>query len=118
MTTTQVAILFPALLVWIMLIVQYGLWFHAKQVANAAAAEATDAAQTPAGTADDGEAAARSFLAQAGNLQAVTVTVDRGPVDVVVNVRGLAPRLVPFADWSVAARAVSPVERFVPEAQR
>ena len=40
MTTIQVAILFPAVLLWLMLIVQYGLWWHAKQVANAAAAEA------------------------------------------------------------------------------
>ena len=38
MTTIQVAILFPAVLIWLALIVQYGLWWHAKQVANAAAA--------------------------------------------------------------------------------
>ena len=30
MTTIQVAILFPVVLFWIMLIVQYGLWWHAK----------------------------------------------------------------------------------------
>ena len=42
MTTSQVAILFPAVLFWLMLIVQYGLWWHAKQVANEAAAEAVD----------------------------------------------------------------------------
>ena len=53
MTTIQVAILFPAVLIWLMLIVQYGLWWHAKQVANAAAAEAVDAAQVSAGTARD-----------------------------------------------------------------
>ena len=34
MTTSQVAIVFPALLFWIMLIVQYGLWYHAKQVTD------------------------------------------------------------------------------------
>ena len=51
MTAIQVAILFPVVLFWIMLIVQYGLWWHAKQVANAAAAEAVDAAQVSTGTA-------------------------------------------------------------------
>lgn len=55
MTAVQVAILFPALLFWLMLIVQYGLWWHAKQVANAAAAEAVAAAQVPEGTEADGQ---------------------------------------------------------------
>lgn len=79
MTTVQVAILFPAVLIWLMLIVQYGLWWHAKQVANAAAAEAVDAAQVQDGSAADGETAAASYLAQSGNLTGVTITVDRQP---------------------------------------
>lgn len=118
MTTTQVAIVFPALLVWILLIVQYGLWYHAKQVADAAAAEATDAAQVPGGTEAEGEGAARAFLAQAGNLDEISVTVERGGDQVVADVRGRAPRLVPGLTWSVAARAAAPLERFVPEPER
>ena len=115
MTTSQVAIVFPALLFWIMLIVQYGLWFHAKQVADAAAAEAVDAAQTPTGSAADGEGAARSFLASSGNLTNLVVTVDRTFSVVSVEVRGDAPQLVPGFSWSVTARSQAPVERFVPE---
>ncbi len=118
LTATQLAVVMPALLFWMMLIVQYGLWFHAKQVANAAAAEATDAAQTPDGTEAAGEAAARSFLDAAGNLDAVTVSVRRGVTDVVVDVAGRAPNLVPGFAWGVRARAVAPVERFVAEADR
>ena len=34
MTTTQVAVRLPALVFWIMLIVQFGLWYHATQVAE------------------------------------------------------------------------------------
>src|SRR3546814_5557704 len=79
MTTIQVAILFPAVLFWIMLIVQYGLWWHAKQVANAATAEAVDAAQVSTGTARAGEDAAASYVAQSGNLDNVTITVTREP---------------------------------------
>src|SRR5919106_2878188 len=86
MTAIQVAILFPAILFWLMLIVQYGLWWHAKQVANAAAAEAVDAAQVQAGTAAEGEAAAASYLAQSGNLTNVTITVERGPAVVAAEV--------------------------------
>jgi Flp pilus assembly protein TadG len=115
MTTSQVAIVFPALLFWIMLIVQYGLWFHAKQVAETAAAEAIDAAQTPTGTSDDGESAARSFLAASGNLDNPVITVQRDLTLVTAEVRGDAPRLVPGFSWTVTARSQAPVERFIPE---
>lgn len=118
MTTTQVAILMPALLFWIMLVVQYGLWYHAKQAADAAATEAVDAAQTPAGTATAGEDAAHSFLRAVGNLTAVDVYVDRDLDRVVAEVRGRAPQLVPGFAWSVTGRAEAPVERFVPENER
>ena len=118
MTTIQVAILFPVVLFWIMLIVQYGLWWHAKQVANAAAAEAVDAAQVSSGSARDGEDAAASYLAQSGNLDNVTITVSREPTVVTVEVRGAAPQLVPGFEWSVTARSTAPVERFIPEPER
>ncbi len=118
MTTSQVAILFPAVLLWLMLIVQYGLWWHAKQVANAAAAEAVDVAQLPGGTATAGEAAAHGFLDQSGNLTAITVTVDRTPTVVTAEVGGRAPQLVPGFEWSVTARSQGSVERFIPEPER
>ena len=118
MTTIQVAILFPVVLFWIMLIVQYGLWWHAKQVANAAAAEAVDAAQVSTGSARDGEDAAASYLAQSGNLDNITVTVSREPTVVTVEGRGDAPQLVPGFAWSVTARSTAPVERFIPEPER
>lgn len=118
MTTSQVAILMPALLFWIMLIVQYGLWYHAKQVADAAAAEAVDAAQTPAGTAALGEEAALGFLSSSGNLEAPVVSVERHADVVVAIVQGDAPQLVPGFSWSVTGRAEAPVERFIPENER
>lgn len=118
MTTIQVAILFPVVLFWLMLIVQYGLWWHAKQVANAAAAEAVDAAKVPTGTGRDGENAAASYLSQSGNLSNVTITVTRQTATVTAQVHGDAPHLVPGFEWSVTARSAGPVERFVPEPQR
>lgn len=118
MTAIQVAILFPAILFWLMLTVQYGLWWHAKQVANAAAAEAVDAAQVSSGTARDGEDAAASYLAQSGNLDGITVRVTRDPTVVTAEIHGDAPQLVPGFAWSVVARSAAPVERFVPEAER
>lgn len=118
LTTVELTIVAPLLFWWLMLIVQYGLWWHAKQVANAAAAEAVDVAQTPDGTAADGDAAARDFLAESGNLRNVAVTVDRGTEVVTVQVQGDAPRLVPGWSWGVTARSEAPVERFVPAEER
>lgn len=118
MTSTALAVLMPALLLWIMLIVQYGLWFHAKQVAGAAASEAVSAARIPGGTGDDGRRAAEDFLAQSGNLDDIVVTVDRTTDRVQVEVTGSAPRLVPGIEWSVTARAESRLEQFVPEPER
>ena len=118
LTSTALAVLMPALLFWIMLIVQYGLWFHAKQVAGAAASEAVSAAKVPGGTGYDGERAALDFLSQSGNLDDVTVTVDRADQVVRVEITGAAPRLVPGIRWSVTTRAESPVERYIPEPDR
>jgi Flp pilus assembly protein TadG len=118
MTTIQVAILFPAVLLWLMLIVQYGLWWHGKQIANAAAAEAVAAAQVPNGTEADGNAAAHRFVDHSGNLTNVTVQVSRRTDVVIAEVGGNAPRLVPGVEWSVTARSQAPVERFIPEDQR
>ena len=118
MTTTQVAVLMPALLFWIMLIVQFGLWYHAKQIADTAAAEAVDAAQSPEGTEEDGEAAALAVLDQAGNLGGVEISVTRGADRVLAVVTGSSPQLVPGFSWSVTGRSDAPVERFIPEHER
>jgi Flp pilus assembly protein TadG len=117
-SSTQVAILMPVLILWVMLAVQYALWFHAKQVAGAAAAEAVDAAQTPAGSAADGRRAAASFLEQSGNIESAAIAVDRSVDRVDVEISGAAPQLVPGFAWTVTASASSPVERFVPATER
>lgn len=118
MTTIQVAVLLPAVLLWILLAVQYGLWWHGKQVANAAAAEALDAAQVPAGGPGDGDRATYELLRQSGNLTSVEVDVERRGGEVTVIVRGNAPQLVPGFAWSVTAQSSGPVERFVPQEDR
>lgn len=117
-STVELAVLMPVLLFWMMLIVQFGLWAHAKQVANAAANAAVDTARLPDGTERAGESEAAGVLAGAGNLAAVEVHVDRRFDTVTVEVRGDAPRLVPGFAWSVTAQATAPVERFVADPAR
>ena len=115
---SQLAILMPALLLLIMLAVQFGLWAHASQLARAAANEAAYTAALPDTTDQHGRDAAAGLLAQAGHLTEVRVDIDRTGELVVATVTGLAPQVVPGFGWSVAATAAAPVERFIPQGQR
>jgi len=117
-TSTELAVLMPVIIALILVPFQVGLWWHAKQIADAASREAVDAAQVEDATETDGVAAAQRFLDSAGNLTEVTVTVTRGVDNVTVEVTGRAPRLIPGLDWQVTAHAVGSIERFVREPDR
>ena len=115
---TQLAVLMPALLLLLMLGVQFGLWAHASQLARAVADEAAFIASLPESTDTAGCTAALGLLAQAGNLTDATVTIDRGPELIVATVSGIAPQVVPGFRWSVQATAASAPERFIPQGDR
>ncbi len=117
-TATELAVLMPVVIVMLLLPVQVGLWWHARQVADAAVEEALDVAQVEGATDAEGESAAVGLLAQVGNLREAAVTVRRDASDIFVEVTGRAPQVVPFVDWGVTSRAAGPIERFVPEAER
>ena len=111
---TETVILVPVLLLLIMTVVQFGLWYHAKQVATAAVTRAVDVARLPGATPDAGEREAADVLAGAGTLSDPVVHVERSAEAATAEVHGQAPRLVPGFTWQVGARATAPVERFVP----
>jgi hypothetical protein len=118
LTSTELAVVMPVVIALVLVPFQVALWWHAKEVADAAAREAVDAAQVVAASEADGEMAAQRFLDVAGNIAEPHVTVTRTAETVTVEVRGRAPRLLPGFDWQVTARAVAPVERFIPEPDR
>ena len=118
LTSTELAVLMPVLITLVLVPFQVALWWHATQIADAAAREAVDAAQVVTATDDDGIRAAQWFLNAAGNLTEPTVTVTRTVDTVIVEVTGRAPRLIPGFDWHVAAHATGPIERFIPEPDR
>ncbi|MEZ5278962.1 MAG: TadE/TadG family type IV pilus assembly protein [Acidimicrobiales bacterium] len=117
-TSTELAVLMPVLILLVLLPMQVGLWWHAKQAAEIAAEEALDSASAQAATAADGQAGAQAILGQAGNLHNVTVDVNRGAETVTVTIHGdLGFSIFPGA-WSVTAQAQGPVERFIAENER
>jgi Flp pilus assembly protein TadG len=115
-TSVELAILFPALLLIVSAIVQYGLWFHARSLALAAAQEGVVAAATYQAPPGSGADRARDFLQAhaADTLQGVTVEQSSpAPGHVVVRVTGRAITFLPgVAGPPVAQSAQAPVERF------
>jgi Flp pilus assembly protein TadG len=118
MLASELAILMPALLLLIMLAVQFGLWAHASQLARAAADEAAYTAALPGGSGIAGQTAAAGLLAQAGHLTDIRIDIDRTPDTVVATVAGVAPQVVPGFRWSVSATAAAAPERFIPQGDR
>ncbi len=111
---TELAVLMPLLILLVLIPVQIGLWWHAAQAAQTAAEEGLDAAQVSTGTATDGHAAVQSILGQAGNLDHVSIDIQRGTDTVTVTVTGQLGFSIFPGSWTVNANAAGPVERFVP----
>ena len=118
LTSTELAVVMPVIIALVLVPFQVALWWHAGQVAEAAAREALDAAQVVTATEDDGIEAAEWFLDAAGNITDPEVSVTRTADTVTVDVTGRAPRILPGFDWQVSAHAFGPVERFIPEPDR
>ena len=113
--STELVITFPVVLLVILLALQFGMYLHAAQIAEAAAQEAVEAAQAERAVASAGQSAARSLLTQLGALRGPTVRVDRTTTTVTARVTGRAQQVVPGFDLDIFAAAEGPVERFVPE---
>lgn len=112
----EIAILGPAMLLLIFVVVQAGLWFFARSLALAAAQEGVDAARGYRASSSAGVARAQSFLQRAAgdSLQGATIS-DSGttPTMVRIEVRGRSLSVLPgVPGLSVTQSAQGPVERF------
>ena len=116
--STEVVIAAPALMLLILLSVQFGLWYHASNVARSAAREGVRAARMEGASALDGETEARDFLEQVGSAlqDQPRVTALRDVELAKVEVIGTAVSLIPGIRLPVRAVSESPIERFRPPA--
>jgi Flp pilus assembly protein TadG len=112
--TTEVVLLTPVLLFLVMLVVQFGLWYHAEHVAQAAAQEGVRTARLEGSSADAGRTRATDFLANLGPtiVKEPVVTATRDADTASVSVHGHSVAVVPGFSLPVKATATSPVERF------
>ena len=113
-TSLSIVLVIPAVLLATSAVAQMVVYYHASNLATAAAQEAARAAQLQGGTAEAGRLAGEDFLTQAGPNLVLTPQVDvvRGADTVTAEVSGVAPRMLPGVTLTIRARAAGPVEEF------
>lgn len=120
--TMQTVLMVPLVILVLMMSVQAALWFHTANVAGAAAGEG--AAAAAAAHLSDGEASLRGVRAAqdlSGDAHVSLATAPLVAVDarqVVITVRAVVPRVVPFFPSIVTRSALEPREVLINEADR
>lgn len=114
----ELAIVTPAVFLLIALVLQVGLWYHARHVAFAIAQEGARAARSqhpsvPAAQAA-GTARASDYLTRLGSTVMLDVDIDvtRNADVASVRVRATALRVLPFVSFPIDEVSTGPVERF------
>ena len=110
----EAVITFPVLILLVMLVVQFALLWHGRNVAEAAAQDGLRTARGYASTAALGQADAQDYLAQVAPnlLPRPTVTVQR--TDTTVTVRVTSDVLsITGLGLNVDESAAGPVERYI-----
>ena len=115
-SAVEFVIVAPVFLLLIFTIIEAGLYFHARDVALAAATDGLTAARARTGSGEEGRQAAVAFVERAGGddvLLGSTVASVRTATTATVTVTGRTLPLVPgLPGWSVSQTASGPVERF------
>lgn len=110
----EYAILFPAVILIIFVVIQGALYFYARDVARHAAESAAHAASALDAGPGAGEAAASAVFAQTGgSLIGPSVAVVSDGDYVTATVTGSAPTVVALFDLGVTQSARSPIEDWV-----
>ena len=112
--TTEMVLAVPVLMLLILIVIQFGLWYHASHVAESAAQEGARAARLHDATNEDGVNRARQFIDAAASslLSDVDVSVARDTETVRGEVQGKVQAIIPGISLPVSAEAESPIESF------
>lgn len=115
-STLEMVIIFPVTLLIVFGIVQFGIWYHANDIAQAAAQQAVRSASAYGGTQADGTREAGQVLTENANglIIHTRVACSRNPNTATVTVTGSALQVIPFIPLPVKATATAPVEAFLP----
>ena len=116
--TAQLVIITPILILLVFLGIQTAIFFHAANVAAAAAAQGAAAgSRRGAGTAD-AISAAEQTLGDLGVSTRASASATTGGSFITVTVEVEVSRVLPFFADTVGRTATEPIERFVSESDR
>jgi Flp pilus assembly protein TadG len=110
----ELVVVFPALIAAILLVVQAGIYWHARTLALAAAQQGLHAASALNGTTSHGQTQASGFLQRAGAdgwLTEQAVTAERSRETATLTVTARAISLIPgLPGLPISQQATGPVE--------
>jgi len=112
----EMVILFPVTLLVVLMIVQFGVWYHAAAIARAAAQEGVKTASAYGATAGAGRTRADAVLDRNGRglIQGSAVAPFRDAAVARMTVTGFALTVVPVLHLPIRESATAPVEAFRP----
>ena len=110
-------LILPAVLLTVMLVVQFALAFHARQVLTQAAQDAAFAGSAHDATSDTASTVADRVIGAAGRglVRDVNVSVTEDPTSVHVSIDATVVSVVPGFALHVDGDAESPTETFRPQ---
>jgi Flp pilus assembly protein TadG len=112
--TVEYAVLFPVLLVLLLSSVQAAMWWHARNIALAAAQAGVNAGRATGAGPTQAVPAARSFAERAGGSLTAVTTAGSTATTIRVQVSLTAPRVLPIPGLAlrVTQTALAGRERF------
>jgi len=112
-SVVEFAVVFPAVLVLVFLVIEGGLYFHARSVAAHAAQIGADAGRLYDAQPGDGSSAAYDFLRRTGeSVEDPSVAVNTTGNEIAVTVSGDVASLVPGLSLTVSQTVQAPIEEF------
>src|SRR6476659_9157147 len=108
--TLEAVIVIPVAIVLTMLVIQYVLLWHARNIAESAAQNGLRVARGYQATGAHGQASASDYLrtVAAHMLDHPRVTADRGATTVIVTVHATVISVIPFGRFPVTETATGP----------
>ncbi|MGH9014011.1 MAG: TadE/TadG family type IV pilus assembly protein [Acidimicrobiia bacterium] len=117
--SVELVLVTPLVMLLIAVAIQFALYYHASNIATAAAQDGVRAAQVEHGSGADGAARARVVADRAGSvLEGVSIDASRGERRVRVEVSGSVVSFVPGLHLTLTRSAEGSVEQFLPPDQR
>ena len=112
--TLEAVIVIPVVVIMTMIVVQYVMLYHARNVAEAAARDGLRVARGYQASAAQGQTAAEQYLTNVAPklLAQRHCDVQRSATTVVIVCHANVASVVPFGSFSVSEQATGPVETF------